>query len=275
MRYSTWRRERILVLVKAYPQPSQTYGESVCAAGLTSEGKWIRLYPVEFRNLPPSIQFSKWTWVEADIKKSTRDPRPESYNINHDTISKLYSIDTRDSWRKRRELLLPLLNASVEELRELHSVNGTSIGLIKPKQIIDFVIEATSKEWEPEKLAALERSRNQQQIFTMRNQTHKILEKVPYKFSYTFVCDYPACEGHKLQVLDWEVYQSFRSWRKDYCSEERALGMIRAKYLEEFTQKCELHFILGTIKSMDRFGTFSIIGLFYPPKMDVKQLSLF
>lgn len=106
-----WKRERILILVKAYPQPSKKYGESVCTAGITSSGNWIRIYPVEFRNLPIESKFEKWSWIEANIIKSS-DPRPESHKIDHDSIINLHKIDTSRYWKSRKEILLPLCTSS-------------------------------------------------------------------------------------------------------------------------------------------------------------------
>lgn len=269
-----WKRERILVLVKAYPQPSQKYGESVCTAGVTHSGNCIRLYPVEFRNLPIETKFQKWTWIEASVIKSS-DPRPESYKIDHDTIINLHRIDTSEHWRFRKEILLPLCTSSLEELQELHDKNKVSLGIIKPGHIEELVIERTSSEWSAEKQGALDRAINQPSLFTMRKVPLKSLEKVPYKFSYRFVCDNPMCTGHKLQILDWEINQSFRKWRREYGTEEIALTKIREKYFEEFTQKRDLYFIMGTLKSLDKFRVFSIIGLFYPPKEKYEQFSLF
>jgi hypothetical protein len=43
---------RLLVTVKAYPQPSKRYGETVCVAGVridTDIPSWVRLYPVAYR----------------------------------------------------------------------------------------------------------------------------------------------------------------------------------------------------------------------------------
>jgi len=269
-----WKREQILILVKAYPQPSQKYGESVCTAGITLSGTWIRLYPVEFRNLPIESKFEKWSWIEASIIKSS-DPRPESHKINHDTIMNLHRIDTSGHWKLRKEILLPLCTNSLEELQVLHDTNKTSLGIIKPKHIEELVIERTSSEWSTEKQGALDRAVNQPSLFTIRKVPLKILEKVPYKFSYRFTCGNSMCTGHKLQILDWEINQSFRKWKRDYGSEELALGMIRKKYFEEFTQKRDLHFIMGTLKSLDKFRVFSIIGLFYPPKEKYEQFALF
>src|SRR5699024_12815403 len=49
-------KHRFLVTVKAAPNPSTTYGETVCVAGIrlggTGPTNWVRLYPINFRHLP-------------------------------------------------------------------------------------------------------------------------------------------------------------------------------------------------------------------------------
>ena len=50
--------ERALVLVKAFPQPSQKYEETVCCAGITPAGQVVRLYPVRYRRLKPEQRFN-------------------------------------------------------------------------------------------------------------------------------------------------------------------------------------------------------------------------
>jgi hypothetical protein len=40
--------EEIVIVVKAIPQPSKRYGETVCCAGITRNGEWRRLYPSGF-----------------------------------------------------------------------------------------------------------------------------------------------------------------------------------------------------------------------------------
>lgn len=269
-----WKREKILILVKAYPQPSEKYGESVCTAGITPSGRWIRLYPVDFRNLAIENKFEKWRWIEADIIKSS-DPRPESHKINHDTIANLHSVDTSEYWKQRKEIILPLCLSSLEELQELHDSKKTSLGIFKPKQIEELIIKPTSSEWSEKKQEALDRAVNQSALFTKRKVALKPIEKMPYKFSYKFTCHAPDCKGHTLQILDWEINQSYRKWRREYSSEQVALTKIQEKYFVEFTQKRDLYFIMGTLRSMDRFRQFSIIGLFYPPKQKYEQLSLF
>lgn len=275
MNFGERLREKILVLVKAYPQPSTKYGETVCTAGLTEAGDWIRLYPINFRELPMDIRFAKWTWIEAEVVKATKDPRPESFHINHDSIIKLHKVGTGHQWEERRNILKGHNCSSLEDLELLHKKYKTSIGLITPGKIIDFIAEPVGAEWEPKRLEALKRATGPKLFKLKSTQSKKILEKVPYKFSYRFYCDNPDCSGHKLQVLDWEVSQSFRDWKKRYGSDTKALELMRRKYLTEFTSKHDLSFIMGTISSMDRFGIFSIIGLVYPPRREFEQMVLF
>lgn len=123
-------------------------------------------------------------------------------------------------------------NRSLEELENLHKSNGTSIGFIKPRQVLDFIIEPVSVEWDPKKLEALKRA-NLPGLFPVREHTGKLLEKVPYKCSFKFLCYNPGCKGHTLQVLDWEVGQSIRSWRHQYESDKVVLEKMRQKYLVE------------------------------------------
>jgi len=50
-----FQKKKILVAVKAYPNPSSKYVETVCCAGIDlSTNQWIRLYPIPFR-LDPVI----------------------------------------------------------------------------------------------------------------------------------------------------------------------------------------------------------------------------
>ena len=52
------RRLRVMITVKAAPNPSEKYGETVCVAGVSvdpSHPGWIRLYPINFRYLEQDV----------------------------------------------------------------------------------------------------------------------------------------------------------------------------------------------------------------------------
>lgn len=47
-----FERKRILITVKAYPNPSTKYGETICCAGVDlNNSQLVRLYPISYRDL--------------------------------------------------------------------------------------------------------------------------------------------------------------------------------------------------------------------------------
>jgi hypothetical protein len=49
-------------------------------------GKY-RLFPVPYRFLDADKRFAKYQRIEVDVIRASQDPRPESYNLNVDTIN--------------------------------------------------------------------------------------------------------------------------------------------------------------------------------------------
>ncbi|MCA6084942.1 hypothetical protein [Candidatus Endomicrobiellum agilis] len=72
-------KKKILITVKTYPVPSKKYDETVCTAGITEDGEWVRLYPVEFRKLEYDKQYKKYDWIEVTAERRTEDFRKESF----------------------------------------------------------------------------------------------------------------------------------------------------------------------------------------------------
>lgn len=267
--------KRVLVTVKAYPQPSKAYRETVCIAGVTDEGKWIRLFPVTFRNLAEGAKFKTYAWVTVQAWKTSHDPRPESYHIDPDSITVNSTISPDKDWENRWNILRPLVNPSLEALKAQQKQDKTSLGLIKPRQILDLVIEpAEEPEWSSAELEKLLR----RELFDAEAQKRPLhlLEKIPFRFAYHFLCDDPACKGHNLSVISWEVMESFRRWQAKY--EEDWQVKFREKYWDYMLQR-DLHFYVGNMASHPT--SWLIIGLYYPPITkghsgpEAKQLPLF
>jgi len=60
----------VLITVKAYPNPSKKYGETVCCAGIDLQtNSWIRLYPVTYRDLEYSKRFKKYDIIKVKCAK--------------------------------------------------------------------------------------------------------------------------------------------------------------------------------------------------------------
>ena len=75
-----------IILVKASPQATQKHGETVCCAGVTDDGKWIRLYPISFRRLEEAQQFGRWNKIKFKWRKPKDDQRQESCRVDADSI---------------------------------------------------------------------------------------------------------------------------------------------------------------------------------------------
>ena len=101
-------KTKVLITVKTYPTPSTKYDELVCTAGFTEDGKWIRIYPVEFRKKAYRDQYAKYDWVEVDLVDNTSDFRPESFRPRtaESPFEHVGHIDTKDNWSKRKEIVL-------------------------------------------------------------------------------------------------------------------------------------------------------------------------
>lgn len=70
----------VLVTVKAYPNLTK-HGEAVCVADIDmASPRWIRLFPVTFRDLPWTGQFKNYQVIKLKAKKASKDLRSASYN---------------------------------------------------------------------------------------------------------------------------------------------------------------------------------------------------
>jgi hypothetical protein len=113
-----WLTREICMAVKAYPNPVQDLGEAVCTAGVDRNGSWVRVYPVTFRDLAPAKQFKKYQWIRGRFTKSG-DARPESYEVDNDSIECLEIVGTdKGKWTTRKALIAPHILPSVEDLRQ-------------------------------------------------------------------------------------------------------------------------------------------------------------
>ena len=136
-------RERVLITVKTYPTLSRKYGETVCTAGVRTDGSWMRIYPVPFRRLNEEEQYKKFDWIETDFIRGRSDPRPETRHPA-DLTKMLPSghIGTEDNWRERRELLLKKAKVydQLEPLMTGAKENRLSLAVFKPAKIRGFIL---------------------------------------------------------------------------------------------------------------------------------------
>ncbi len=272
------RRERILVTVKTYPTLSRKYGETVCTAGIRSDGSWVRIYPVPFRSLGEKEQYRKYDWLECDLIKHESDPRPESFRpADLKQFNPVDHLGTEDNWRERRRLILEkaTVYTRLEPLLEGAKSNALSLAVFKPAEVIDFVWEEEEREWDLKKVEEMRIRTRQGVLFEEDSwkQTFRLIKKLPYSFSYRFRdADSRTSE---MQVLDWEVGQLFWNCMRQYGNDESiALAKVRERYYDDFTKK-DLHFFLGTTYQFHGWALnpWVIIGVFPAPHRH--QMDLF
>jgi hypothetical protein len=251
--------KKVLVTVKAYPNPSKKYEETVCVAGIDlTTGKWIRLYPIPYRDLDDSKKFKKYNIIKIRANKSENDKRPESHKVDIDSIEIIGSLGTEDNWGKRKEIVIPTLDNSFCEILRKGCSEDKSLGMFKPAGVEFECSKAQMKKQE-------ERDACYAQLSFLNSQKDTI-EQIPHNFHYIFRCaNEPACPGHKLPIIDWELVQSYRKWRYKYKPEAVLLEKIREKWQGMICSEArDTYFFVGNTK---RFrDQFMILGVFYPPK---------
>ena len=199
---------RVVILVKALPQPSKTYGETVCCAGVTANRQWKRLFPVRFRHLRGESSFSRWDWVNFNYRRPKADRRSESCHVFEDSLV----VDGKLAQRERANFLNPLVLSSAKAAAE----RGLSLALIRPRNT-RFLWKLKSKIEIDEEREAFRLAARQT---TMFDRELAELEPSPYDFRFKFEDDGGK---HDYQNGDWEAHVMF--WRE--CKEKGADAALK------------------------------------------------
>jgi hypothetical protein len=239
---ATQQTSRAVVLIKALPQPSKTYGETVCCAGVTASGEWKRLFPVRFRHLRGDSSFSRWDWVKFGYRPPTRDLRAESCHVYEDSIA----VDGTLPQAERSRLLTPLITGSALEAMG----QGRSLTLIRPRNT-RFVakrksVAALNEEREAYKIAAQQTSILDKELAE--------LEPSPFDFRFQFEDD---AGQHDYQNGDWETHVMFWRWRERY-GEAEALTRMASVFNDDYPKR-GMAFALGN--QAKRPQTWQLLGV--------------
>ncbi len=267
---SEQRHLRVLITVKTYPIPSSTYDELVCTAGVTETGDFVRLYPINFRDLPFGQQYKKYQWIEVEASKHTgHDNRKESYRPDSESIQIGDLIKSNPgNWRDRSRYVLQKKARSMEDLWERRISDQTSLGIFKPKNISDLVIQPDKPDWKEKVLADF----RQYRIFENRTNSREPLRKVPFKFTYRFHCNDENCNGHNMRIFDWEVGALFWKRVDQGRSHMDAADDVKRKFFEELCSvDRDTHFFVGTTRDHPYPKSWIILGLYYP-KVELPSL---
>jgi hypothetical protein len=240
-----------------YPHPSVKSDELVCTAGITENGQWVRLYPVDYRYRPKEQQFHKYQWIEVELaaKGSGNDNRKESRKPNLESIKILGSpLSTADSWLARRQLIDKMPHHTLNELKDAYEFDKTSVGIVRPSRLLDLKIEPAERAWKPEWAALYDQMR-------LFGDPPKPLAKLPYKWSYVFECN-DSTAPHSAMIEDWELGVLFLKEREKY-DEKKAAESVQAKYLDMCAPDRDTRFFMGTVFP---YNTWVVVGVFWPPR---------
>lgn len=274
---SLWERRRILIWGKTRPELSKTYREIVCTGGVFEDTRrLVRIYPVPLRYLDDEKVFKKYQWIEAHVRRAENDPRPESYKIRADGIKTFETIATKSGdWSERAEWIMQPENVfkSVEMLQDKQREDNTSLGLVKPAEVIDIRAIPTSEKEQAEFQQRYEEATRQMELPLNPETGREIrpLRAADFRYMIEFRCDDERCKGHNFSVRDWELDALYFRLRQRGENPRVAADAV----VEKLNQVCgldkDLYFFLGNIANHPHI--FTIVGLWWP-KVQQRQLSL-
>jgi hypothetical protein len=257
---------KVLITVMTYPHPSPGYQELVCTAGLTESLEWVRLYPIDYRYRPKGQQFHKYQWIDVrlDPQAKSNDKRKESRRPDLDSIRILGEpISTKNKWSERRALIDRVPHHTLNELKALHASEKVSLGIVRPKRILDLEIREADPEWKPE-------WQNLFSQMTLFGPPQKPLRKIPYTFHYIFECE-DSDKPHTAMCEDWELGTLFLNESARLGTDEAAAESVKKKFLGELCRSDkDTRFFMGTFFP---YNTWLVLGVFWPPR--IEQPSLF
>lgn len=275
-----------LPVVKAYPTVSKKYGEVSCIAGIAftevdavsrPKVRWIRLYPVPFRDLEDAKQFAKYQPMRIAVNAHSGDRRPETRRPNLESIelTRESAIPAAGDWSGRRRFVEPLMTDSMCGLQRRWKEEKVSLGIFRPAKITGLDIEAADVTRDKEEMVKTwARLRAQSSLLDgigleEQKQQMRALDLIPWRFKLRYRCDDPLCEGkHAQSIIDWEIGAFYLRVR----NEANWQDILRQKVLQEMCgPDREVAIIVGN--QLLHPTSFLVLGLWYPERR-AEQLGL-
>jgi|SRR3989304_5623803 len=259
------RSREALVIVKAYPNPSAKYSETVCVVAITREEGLIRLYPIGFRSLPEEKRFKKYQCIHFRMRKHDSDKRPESYRPDEHSFKLLEKIGTKDNWRERWRWIRPTIGPTMCELIRMQKTHSRSLACIKPFDVDKLVVEDAETDWTGRKKGIVDQ-------LTLFDPLETKLEKIPYVFRYRYRCGEKDCNGHNQLIIDWEIMEFYRRIRNQGAEKTDIVPEVQRRFYGKLCNKNkDTYFFVGNHSLWP--SSFMVLGIFWPPKS--KQSELF
>jgi hypothetical protein len=217
--------DEAFILVKAAPRRSETFGETVCCAGLDRQGRWVRLYPVSFRLLEDAQRFKRWDHIKYrwSKPKTSKDVRSESRRVDPNSVEILHQLRPAD----RNPLVARCAVTSLQREQDA----GRSLALLKADVLDFWYLPRTEAELDKQE-QVLKHLRDQTDLFAPASLIPA--RTCPYSFHYRYRDEDRLREG---TCQDWETEQTFFARLRDQESEQAALDWMVKKFGEEYPKK--------------------------------------
>jgi hypothetical protein len=258
---------KVLIWGKTYPELSSKYVETVCTGGCREDGSPIRLYPVPLRYLDTGKQYKLYEWIEVAVEKSRSDPRPESYKVNPDKITRVGHLDTeRGTWRSRRSIVFRDLRwqfSSIGALKAAQISSGRSFGIVTPAKIEEVKLVPKSSRDKVDYEAKMIEVQSQGDFFRPEyKELEFLLQDIHLLWRCAESCSECRRKPHNMKVLDWGLLELGRrdGWEKAKRRLEE-IANLRTYDFKIFMGNFRLH-----------PQVFGIIGLWYPKIPVQKEL---
>lgn len=255
---------RVLITVKATPQPSQKYGDTVCVAGIRlredTGPEWIRLYPVPFRSMDVLDRFRKYELLDLQVTPSRDDPRAESYKPDRSSIQ---HGERLEGWKARHPFVEPLADrwTMCGVLRAARAREPyPTLAVIRPQEVTGLEI-TNHPGWTADQLARMSGElRQQMDLFDQEATPTVPLEAPRFVVKYAYRCADAACNGHKQSLIDWEVTELVRRHHQG-DDDATAAEAVRSRFLDQMAspERGPLFFVGNQLKNP---LTYSVLGVY-------------
>lgn len=268
---------RVLITVKASPQPSKKYGDTVCVAGIRIDGgrtEWVRLYPLPFRWIGVERQFRKFDIIDVEIRRAAGDSRPESFRPDIDTISVVRHLN---DWKDRQPIMANVPRTTTCELSDAGADHhdAPSLGMVPVRSLDRMTVEAFSgwSDAQQERIAAAA-TLTPLALFGDTEKTPPELKPPRFVARYDYHCTADECSGHVGQVLDWELTALQNRLHRE--PDEVVTAAIRENFERRmFARGRQTAFFMGNFEDARKRASFSVLGIYYPPEGVATSVGLF
>ncbi|NHT17300.1 hypothetical protein [Cellulomonas sp. IC4_254] len=253
----------VIVTVKATPQPSASYGETVCVAGIATDPlRLVRLYPVPFRFLTETQRFPKYSILRVRVRSAGSDARPESLKIDASSVQVIRPLK---DWRERAPYVEPLVGGSMCSLvaAAAENPNAQSLGLVTVGEFHSIDVKPHPG-WTPAELQRFARFAEQGDLF--RADVPQMRQAPRFKAWLRFTCPEDSCtQPHRVGMLDWEL-TALQGHLRDRPDHE-VVEAIRFKFgTQMFGPGRATALYLGNQENVTRRRQFMVLGTYYPPE---------